>query len=303
MKIDYTSDCHLDFWISELNPGTKLDNKIASYCTSTGMHGADVLIIAGDLGHYFVQDSTFLLHVKTLYKHVFVVTGNHDMYLVSNKIREKYKFNSHNRVNEMKEFCKNNDIHYLEGNTVEIEGVTFGGTGMSWDISYLLRDEKPLTEFNEYDQVMWRREAIRLFDRDLNDSRLIYEGKPYLDYNNPYAYHSRIKPPFDALTYFESEMNKLKSIKHADVIISHYGPVVPDSLPDKHKNDTTTFYYFDGSKEIERISPKFWIFGHTHDKFNFKANKTNFVSNPIGYPGENLLARNAVPLKIESFEL
>jgi len=301
MKIDYTSDCHLDFWIDEMNPGNKMNRQIEVYCERTGILGGDVLILAGDIGHYFIQDTTFLKYVNSLYEHVLVVSGNHDKYLISNKLREKYKYNSFNRVQEMKTFCEQESIHFLDGNVVTIDSVKIAGTGMSWDLSYLMRNEKSFDEFSDDEQAQWLREGIRLFESNLNDSRLIYEGKPQVIFNNPY--HTYEKPKFDAYSYFESEMKKLKQIEHADIIVTHYGPSVPDCLPNAHKNDITTFYYFDGKKEIERIAPKYWIFGHTHDKYKFNVNDTVITSNPIGYPGENLAKKSDKCLSMEYIEL
>ena len=66
---------------------------------------ADVMVIAGDLDHYYSQDCTFLTRMWDIYQRVILVTGNHDLYLVSRNIQEKYAFDSTNRVKEMKEFC------------------------------------------------------------------------------------------------------------------------------------------------------------------------------------------------------
>ena len=83
MKVDYISDLHLDFWIRELNPQSpKFQKQIDQYLDMIHAKGGDVLIIAGDLGHYFQQDSAFLLACKELYRHVMLVRGNHDMYLI-----------------------------------------------------------------------------------------------------------------------------------------------------------------------------------------------------------------------------
>jgi len=270
MKVDYISDLHLDFWIKELNRSLKLNDLIKRFCSSLqiGQNDSDVLVIAGDLGHYYVQDTAFLKHVKTMYKDVILTFGNHDLYLVSNSIRHKYKSNSFNRLSEMKQFCKNEGIHYLHGNVINIDGVTFGGTGMTWDKSYL--------------EKLWgrdvpRHEVVELFNNSMNDCVMIMNVK---DDN------------------FDNELTKLQSIDHVDVVVTHYGPIVSPNTPLNYMIDPiTTFFYFDGMRELERINPSFWIYGHTHTKSIHTAESTNLLCNPLGYPNENQNNR------IESFRI
>lgn len=278
MKIDFCSDIHADFWVKELNPESpKMEKQMDHLINDVLMPaGGDVLIIAGDIGHYFSQNKMFLLKMKEKYKHVMITTGNHDLYLVSGKQQEKYRYDSMNRVLEMKRFCKENDIIFFDGNTVSIEGYSFGGTGMSWDKSYIeMLEGKKVT--NEY---------VKEIFNQMNDSRLIFNGKHY---TINYGFGAKkFMSTWDPFKYFETEMEKLKSMEPVDVMVSHYPPTVPDTLPDKWKNDEiTTFYYFDGEEQIERIQPKHWFYGHTHHYFDFKRFGTHFHCNPLGYPKEN----------------
>ena len=289
LTVDYISDLHIDFWIKELNRGYKLEGQIKQFSKSLELFGGDVLIIAGDLGHYYVQDSAFLKYTKVLYKEVIFVYGNHDMYLISNSTKSKYKSNSMNRIKEMKEFCEVEGIHYLDGDTIEINGFLFGGVGMSSDKSFLENLRKTSVP-NE--------EVKYLFERSLNDSRNIYGVGNSSDFNNPkfisefsqynpyspYEHHST----FDQFSFFESELKKLQNIKAVDVMISHYGPCVSPDMHEPYRNDEiSTFYYFDGAKEIQRIAPKYWVHGHTHKQYNFMNNNCNVLCNPLGYPSEN----------------
>jgi len=282
MKIHYTSDTHLDFWISEHSLSVKLDNKILDYANKFGLNGdADVLILAGDLGHYFVQDSQFLLLMKSLYKDVILVYGNHDFYLVSNSTRKKYNTNSMNRISEMKEFCAMNGIHYLDGETVRINGISFGGVGMSWDKSYIemLRKEKVSDE------------TIRnKFIEYMNDSKLIMFGKRPVTIDLGY-YTKEYINIFNQKEFYLKEVNKLRNIglsESIDVMITHYGPCVSSDIKSEYKNsEITTFFYFNGTSEILRIKPQYWIHGHTHNDISFKFDQTDVRCNPIGYPHEN----------------
>lgn len=284
MKIDFISDTHIDFWVKETNPQKdKFQKQIEEYAEMIGIKDSksDVLIIPGDLGHYANQDMTFLLYCKTIYKHVFLVTGNHDLYLISNAIQKKYVRDSWNRKNEMKKFCRDNGIHYLDGNIISVDGVTFAGTGMSWDKSYYNFINE--TEASDY-------QIREYFNNTMNDSRLIFkDGKD--NYKVPTAYGgSFLSSGFDSFKYFNEEYNKLQRFNdfdYIDVMVSHYGPIIPDTLPEHYQEQSTTFYYFDGKKDVERINPKFWLYGHSHINYDFKHNNTRLICNPLGYPGEN----------------
>lgn len=279
MRVDYISDLHIDFWVKELNPEhPKFKRQFQHFIHNVlRPRAGEVLIIAGDLGHYEQQDKFFLLEMRKYYKNVILVKGNHDMYLISNKIQNKFKHNSHIRIQDMKDWAANQPgIHYLDGETIEINGFKFAGTGMSWDTSFY----KKLNPDAQIYHVM------ELFNNVMNDSRLIFEGEPRTRIQM--AYGSYEPPTFDALSFFDNEYEKLQKIEHVDVMISHYGPVVSPDIPEEYKNDeVSTFYYFDGSEEVLRINPQFWIYGHTHHKTEFTHGSTHLMVNPLGYPGEN----------------
>ena len=284
MKVDYISDVHLDFWVKEKNPENyKLDKQINDFIDNTLFaKGGDVLILAGDTGHYYHQDSRFLLLLKEHYEHIILVHGNHDMYLVSSGQQKKYLYDSKNRILEMKRFCRETPgLHYLDGDVICIEGYKFGGAGMSWDKSFL---EKLTGEVPNNESVLSQYKSV------MNDARLIMGGTESYYVNLSYG-GRRLITSFDPFAFFDEQMKKLQSIDEnddIDVMVSHYAPLIPPGMPAHFACDpNSTFYYFDGRKEIDRINPKYWIFGHTHDKYDFNYGSTRFLCNPLGYPAEN----------------
>ena len=288
MKIDFMSDLHIDFYINEYNPETaKFERQLNNFIEIIGIEGGDAIVIPGDLGHYFKQNSAFLLKMKEMYKHVIFVPGNHDRYLVSKSQQKRYMNSSTNRVLELKNFCRENNIIYLDGDVVSVDGVTFAGTGMSWDKSYLehIHGEHVSDTY-----------ILNLFERDMNDSNLIMEGAIY---DIPLAYGGIHKlRTFDPFELQEKELEKLSKIQKADnvdVFVSHYSPVVPPDLLMKYRDEeSTTFYFFDGLDHVKRIKPKYWLFGHTHVPYDFKVDETRMLCNPCGYPSEG------IPTKVES---
>jgi predicted phosphodiesterase len=294
MKIAYCSDTHLDFYVKEINPQSpKQKKQIKAYIENIlkpQEAKAEVLILSGDIGHYFTQDTSLITELKNYYNHIILTFGNHDMYLVSKSQKRKYLNKSWNRVLELKRWCSEQEnIHFLDGKSVVIEGVSFGGAGMHWDGSYY----KTATGIKGTEEV-W----LENWKRSMNDAKLILDGRDVTTISLPYAGYELLNS-FDPLEFFKKEKEKLEKIEYCDVMISHYGPKPADDMPTKYiKNRSTTFYYFNGLKEIERLNCKFWIYGHTHDHVDEIYKNCRLLCNPIGYPGENLKSK-----KIRTFEI
>ena len=278
MNIDYISDLHIDFWCPKTNPtNKKFKSQIMEYIKKLNPKTDELLIIAGDLGHFFEQDKEFLLQLKMYYNNICIVAGNHDLYLVSNSIKNRYKQNSLNRIEEMKQFCSNTEgFYYLDGDVVTINNIKIGGVGMWHDFSYAI---------NKLD--FSKEEILRHWKNIMNDSNLIFLNQE--DSKQSEYYHHHKVDSFNTEEYFQKEYNKLEQISSCDIMISHYGPKIPYDLNDEFKASiTTTFYYFDGLKDIKRINPKYWIYGHTHRLVNEIYENTNLLCNPRGYPEDKM---------------
>ena len=283
MKIHVLSDAHADFYIKERNECHKMTKQITEFLKIIGVfeipeQDRDVFIIPGDLGHYFIQNKEVLKELNNIFKHVILVAGNHDYYLVSKIQQKRYLNNSMNKFLELKRFCLDNSIHFLDGNVICIDGYRFAGVGMFWDSSFAKKDN--LTDY----------EITQMYHKEMNDVNYIMSG--YAPYRVPIAYGAYyLQTSFNHKELFEKEKEKLNKITEddmIDVMITHYLPLVPDDMPEKYLDDlSTTFYIFDGEEDIKRIKPKFWLFGHTHIKYNFEKFGTRFICNPFGYPGEN----------------
>jgi len=264
VKVHFISDLHVDMHIKEQTPGNKMNDQMRRFADSLNLLGnADVLILAGDLGHYYEQNISLLKELRSRYSRVLSVTGNHDRYLVGCNAR-KYDY-SKGRVDQMEEFCNLNGVDLLNGDVVEINGVTFGGLGGTWDGSYLelLRNCKVSEE-----------ELETLFNRSLNDSRYIYESD------------------CDILEYRLAEFHKITKIPPVDVFVSHYGPAVQKAVAQRFRLDeASTFFYMDPSEVLNRIAPAVWVYGHTHDSNDFDLDNTRCLVNPLGYPRENANCR------------
>ena len=286
MTFDYISDLHTDFYCPEYSiTHKKFYTQIEKYALSLLPETrSETLIIAGDIGHRFEQDSHLLKLLKSLYTNVIITTGNHDKYLVTASIRSKYAHNSFAREQELKDFCASNEIHFLDGTSVTIDNTIFAGAPMSWDKThYELLCESPVSDY----------EVVEYYKRYLNDYRNISCGTPPYTVPLPYGYGQTVfYGDFDPIDYFKKQYASLLAIEKADVVVSHYAPLLHPSMPEKFKDHLgTSFYYFDGSDIIQKLKPKAWVFGHTHTKAIDLVDGTYYLCNPKGYPKENPLTK------------
>lgn len=273
MKVDYISDVHIDFYLDyeEYNfdnlKTTKLHEVFSDKC-------AEVLVIAGDIGHYNLQNIFFLKVLREYYGYekVFFVLGNHDYYLLQANMRKYYNNSSFRRIHEMKKLCREIDgIHLLCGDIIEYKGIKFGGSGLWYDGKYMQR----------LDVSMNKEKMNDLWQRKMLDASMIYGIKR-----------------FDSL--YLRELERLHKIyDKCDVMITHVNPSIdPKHAPAKYTLDKLNgFYSFDGEYYTKNSTAKYWVFGHIHDIVEYEINDTKVISNPLGYPREN---QN---FKLRTFEL
>lgn len=266
MKLTITSDLHLDFWINPTNNANKQEKQMHLMLSNLLPEDlGDVIVVAGDIGHYNKQNAIFFKVLRKYFKHVVWVFGNHDLYMVSKNIAKQFDNNSYNRLENMIQFSSEIDgVHYLNGNIFEYDGVKIGGTGLWYDDGYANK--------------VWgvSQKDVKLdWLYTMNDSNLI--RVPNQD-GNP----GRI----DFISFCNSEKEKLNSIiESLDVIVTH---VSPDwsRIPLKYNKSSSTFWYFDGSYLIEKTNQRqIWVHGHTHDSHYYElSNRSTIICNPLGYP-------------------
>lgn len=258
MKFDYINDVHLDFWVPLDNNQLKFEKKTKEFANRMlPEQPTNTLLIGGDLGHYNKQNYWFLEELAKVYTNILLVIGNHDFYMITKNQEKKYQYNSFNRVKEMKELANQlPQVTYLEGNTFEIDGVTFGGTGMWYDFSY---GQKHLGKNFEDIRKEWSWFS--------NDSRKI---KGFLTEER-----------------YESEKEKLeKIIQQSDVVLTHVGPLHEFSPYRQEEVLFNSFYFFDGEKYIQKYQSKIWCFGHVHIREQYYKNDWTFISYGLGYPDQ-----------------
>lgn len=124
MTVAFISDIHTDFYIPAKLTDSKLDIAMDDFIENElWLKNADILIFAGDNSHYPKQNKLMLekIAAKKIYKKIFVVFGNHDLYLISNAQRSKFN-TSWDKVLDLKAICEEIDtVEFLDGNIVEVD--------------------------------------------------------------------------------------------------------------------------------------------------------------------------------------
>lgn len=264
--VDIISDLHLDFWVGPITSKSYKTLKDFLF-RLLPENPSKVLIIAGDIGHYNHQNAEAFKIFREVYDHVCWVHGNHDMYLVTHSMRKKYKNSSQYRLNNLIELSNRiENVHYLDGNYVEIDGVKIGGACGWYDYSYGIEN------FN----YIYTKEMIHNHWKEfMNDWKLI----KWEDSTGPVI--------FNPLKYAEEQNKKFASLveNDCDVFVSHIGPC-HGRLEYEYRVLSTSFYYFDGEEYLYNLDEsKTWVYGHTHSTYEYQHSMgCNMITNPLGYP-------------------
>jgi predicted phosphodiesterase len=222
---------------------------------------SDILVHAGDTGHYPSQDATIFEYLSQFYKKILVVGGNHNLYNVSNTQRRNFsswrdKLNFwRDKVSEVK------NVEVLDGNIVDVDGCTFGGTMGWYDGSFYYNDYSP---YSENIESFWKRYT--------NDSKLIPGLKHFYD-------------------LLEIEKEKIENtFDKCDVMVTHIQPTTRSEFfqPKYRYDKSNAFYSFNYNEQIENAKKtKVWCFGHVHAQQYKMLNNVLLACNPVGYPNEN----------------
>ena len=285
MIIDILSDLHIDFYFSEEPRAETVRTTYENIFTEHGTRRVgDVLVIAGDLGHYNTQNIRVLELIKEVfgYKHIICVLGNHDYYLISNTSKNNYRHMSMNRVEQMRERINEKEGMYcLDGNVIEIDGVRFGGCDSWYDGEYIKKhfgEKCPMRDIPKDDYYI-----NQLWKHSLNDANYIY-GINWQE-------------------YAVQEKKKIEKIyQDVDVMITHVNPSIEKEHTSSfyREEETTGFFTFDGSEYLVNGSMKYWVYGHTHTSAEHEISGVKCICNPMGYPSES---GNGKLTKIKSVEI
>ena len=225
MKIQYFSDLHLEF--GNLEPARS---------------DADVIIAAGDIG-VGLDGINWLTQFD---RPVIYVLGNHEYW------GQDYT----DFIDQVWQESSGTNVHFLENESVEIEGVRFIGCSLWTDYGH------------GNDQIM------RAAAQGMNDFRYISDGgKPLRPSRLLEAHRQSVDWLSEVLT---------ESYDGKTVVVTHHAP----SMKSWHRSSLDGYQYCYCSN-LEPImnttDASLWVHGHTHHAQDYEIQGVRIVCNPRGY--------------------
>lgn len=225
---------------------------------------ADVIVLAGDI-HEGVH-SPMWARENFPDKPIILVAGNHEFY---------GKFWKRN-VRKIREKSQDLGIHFLENDSVTIDGVRFLGCTL-WTDFMLDGEEKRAISMIEAERRMNDYRRI-LLDRTpgTNADFRQFKGKHLV----PVLTRLRHQESVD---WLEHELqNSDAGVLERTVVVTHHAPH-SNSIPDQFQGHILSPAYASNLSRLMGYAP-LWIHGHIHERRDYRLGDTRVVSNPRGYP-------------------
>lgn len=256
MKIQLLSDLHL-----EADPGF----------TATPAPGADLLVLAGDIGSYqrrkdgsaMAEPDWGLQRFSPLPGFagwpvpVLFVPGNH----------EYDALDVDTAHHDLRATCERLGIQWLERETAVIQGVRFVGTTLWSDFDGLVAPGSPLTE-----RLRARHKAFRAANFYLSKmegqrggSLFDAEAMRTLGLDCQAWLRSALGRPFDGST----------------VVVTHFAPTLHSADP-RYGLSPGTAGFCNALDELLPLAD-LWLHGHLHCPTDLQVGRCRIVANPLGY--------------------
>jgi predicted phosphodiesterase len=247
MKILLLSDLHLEFAkFSPLWKGERIDD------------GVDVVVLAGDIAAG-VQGIRWARETFVT-KEVVYVLGNHEFY------------DGHIQfvTNNARAVAKDMDVHFLERDAVELNGVRFVGTTLWTDFNFFGAQQRPF--------------AMQAAQMYLNDYQCINIAHSVP--GDAVRRRARRLRPADTELMHRGSVEWLrealpKGTPDKTVVVTHHAPHRLSVHPRYERDLVTGAYASDLTHLMGQAA--LWVHGHMHDSVDYRVNGTRVVCNPRGY--------------------
>jgi len=257
MRIQIISDTHIEFMhVKKIN---FLKNK----------NNADILCLLGDICVCGIEEDwikymAFINNLSTIYKHIILITGNHEYYTIGSENRQTITDINAKIKNFVAQY---NNVHFLLNESVTLEinktKATFIGSTL-W--SYI----KP----EHYDYIQ----------SQMNDYNSIYTSNKKFTVLDMSTLHN------EAVRFIESELKNLCTSKNNIILLTHHKPysdtIIDNILTHAYESDLQVI------KDYSSIIT-FAAHGHTHKQVDKVINGVRMISMPKGYPNEKTNYKDA----------
>jgi Icc-related predicted phosphoesterase len=213
---------------------------------------ADVIVLAGDV-HAGANGIRWIFqHFPT--RPVIYVLGNHEFYAENIPIL----------TSEIKDLAKGSNVHVLENDRIEIDGVVFLGATL-W------------TDFGLYGDVVLAEAVAAAAMMDFQKIRVTHD-------------YRRFRPADARRVHAQSASWLTKQIEDVRgrrfVVVTHHAPS-PRSISERYRNDPLNPAFASNLEPlIQNSGAALWIHGHIHQHADYAIGSTRVIANPRGYPQE-----------------
>lgn len=221
---------------------------------------ADVVVVAGD-AHLGTAAPKFLRRFYPKARIVYV-PGNH----------EYYQGRLDTLDAELKRECERYEIHFLQRESVTLDGVVFLGCTLWTD--FLLFEPR-------YSAVEAGFETMAA----LNDYRLIRLSDRHDPGNiRPITWSDTRRLHADDVRWLSGELAAYRGERI--VVVTHHAPTIRMTTPEFSQDLATAGFCSDLEALVKASGARYWISGHCHNSAQIQLGDTLVVSNPLGYQHE-----------------
>lgn len=259
------SDIHLDFDITTKS----FDFSMLWFPEELETDKNTTLILAGDLWHakkpYSYKNESWIKVLSERFQYVIIVLGNHDFW--GGNFPKEYE----NYENAFKD-QKLTNTYLLQDSIIEIGKNKFIG-GTLWT-----------------DYMSGNPTAMEMAENGaMKDYKYIKYGIVYQRVRAKHLLSAHNKTKNFIFTHAIKEYPEQKIW-----VITHHLPTIR-SIPEEYTQEYSkslyenALYYSDLDSEIKKVQIDYWVHGHAHRVQDYFIGKTQIISNPRGYTGEETL--------------
>ncbi len=258
MKLALASDLHSEFYRD-------------THWLPSFTEEPDILVLAGDIDVGIEAVNTVNKIAETLPATTILwVAGNHEFYR-QNILQTRQAY--------AQAFASNPRIHFLDNNSITINGWTFLGC----------------TLWSGFDGlgVEQQNHVMELISREIPDFNLIRWG----DDQQLFSPNMALTLHRESYAWLDSMLSENDPDK--TIVITHFPPSLKARHPHFAITEQNAYFSAHCDTLITKHQPKYWLYGHNHWNDCIKMGNTTLISNQFGYPEE----QGIIPLYDEDFSI
>jgi len=236
--------------------------------------GADVLVLAGDIGSYQKDSSLTRMGIADFGLGRFANWPCPVVFLPGNHEYDDQEFDvAHARLREV---CQRLGFIWLEREVVMLQGVRFVGCTLWTDFDALTSTQAATKPVTIGQQLVARDKAFRAANFALRKNHALNAGQPML------AEGVRALG-LESQAWLRQALSL--PFEHKTVVVTHFAPSLRSADPRYGINPGTAGF----CNALDDMFPhaQLWLHGHLHCPLDYRVGGCRVVANPLGYARKN----------------